>query len=43
MNLFNELKRGQKFVDTKVMRRNSIGRIIVSANSVIPLYNLEKG
>lgn len=43
MNLFNKLKRGQKFVDTKVMRRNSIGRIIVSSNSVIPLYNLEKG
>ena len=43
MYLFNELKRGQKFVDTKVVRRNSIGRIIVFANSVIPLYNLEKG
>ena len=34
MYIENRNLRGvQKFVDTKVVRRNSIGRIMVSANS----------
>lgn len=37
MYIENRNLRGvQKFVDTKVVRRNSIGRIMVSANSVTP-------
>ena len=32
----------QKFVDTKVVRRNSIGRNMVSANSITPYVNWMK-
>ncbi len=34
---FSNCRGVQKFVDTKVVRRNSIGSNLVSANSVIPL------
>ena len=42
MYIENRNLRGvQKFVDTKVVRRNSIGRIMVSANSVTPYNQLK--
>ena len=44
MYIENRNLRGvQIFVETSVVRRNSIGRIMVSANSCTPLYYLAKG
>ncbi len=33
---FSDCRGGQKFVETKVVRRNSIGRDLVPANSCTP-------
>ena len=44
MYIENRNLRGvQKFVDTKVVRRNSIGSNLVSANSVTPYIIWKKG
>lgn len=37
-NVYRNLRGVQKFVDTKVVRRDCIGSNLVSANSVTPLY-----
>ena len=38
-----KFQRGAKFVDTKIVRRNSIGSNLVSANSVTPYIIWKKG